>query len=246
LFDGRHILGNNLYAYCGNDPVNYVDSEGRYRIREDRTRKEIEQKSQAALEAIRAKRDFLKKNPDGMAFIADHYYDDFTDAFMLGVFEIAVDDIKQNGLLASIYVGHFGAALSNSAVILTIKEYVMIYDFSFPINRYEEFLGVLGEYSKNYNSTWGSLSNLLIVFFGALGQEYTNVGMSDIIGDNINHGATQGFFSNLFDGDSSADLKKQLTKIFWSISDSYFEGVLVFNYKKIYGKGTNKFWEEIG
>jgi RHS repeat-associated protein len=28
LFDGRHILGNNLYAYCGNDPVNYVDFTG--------------------------------------------------------------------------------------------------------------------------------------------------------------------------------------------------------------------------
>ena len=31
LFDLTHILGVNLYTYCGNDPINYVDFDGRSR-----------------------------------------------------------------------------------------------------------------------------------------------------------------------------------------------------------------------
>jgi hypothetical protein len=239
LFDGRHILGNNLYAYCGNDPVNYVDSEGRYKI-------PAISKGEILLAYQRAE----MKNP---VPIYNAKYTEFskgsdnafTNAFALGLFELAVTQaigaVKYLNNPKPMVSGEYGILqIQNEFTIISIPNQVMIIDWSVPVEVIKVYADAVFVTAGNSVAIIANKIAGLFRSWDASGSEYYDGNPTYYVA-RANEETWE--WEELFVNDRSKALEI-LRNQFNYIKRTFDEFIIWVDYKAVYGKKVTSFWDQ--
>jgi hypothetical protein len=265
LFDGRHILGNNLYAYCGNDPVNYVDSEGRYKVSQ-RSINSIKQDATNVMGVIfgrisgadfnRAVTDLYALNLVGQVVSDARYVYHYSNP--------VVPPPPEHSYTIALNWGGYGFFyLDRTAYLFTIPNYMMLIDANVenykPI--YDEvlsFMFILTNHVESwFGENWNNLKDLLNVFtpddyvyldpsevnslenIGTLGDWLITTSLKEF------GNATVNFVYGLFN--TGKDIKQSLEDSFYTIAhlsnNKDAPLIIWFDYQIVFGKTTKDFWK---
>jgi RHS repeat-associated protein len=222
VFAQLDVTDNNLYAYCGNDPIGYLDSEGMYRIREDRKRTVIIDKANEAYEAINWYEENRERYP---IYIADYYYRDYQDGMAMAVFEIAAERAKTEYTFGIASQGYGIVQVAGEYTIISTSTEVMVISWGVAEVAIADFGKAVYSLAKDASTSFWTI-------FGGLIGGAILTGMNDDEGDNsalqMSDGALVGRMS-LYD---------ELNQIFKDIKNnsSYDELIIWLNYDAIYGK----------
>jgi hypothetical protein len=216
VFAQLDVTDNNLFAYCGNDPMNYVDSEGLYKIPRKK-RNEIENLGKIPLQQTL---DNLGKTTHAMGYqsLSSQEKEYAMDYLCLLLFEYAAEQAKQRGHGA--YHGEYGfVTVDNEYTIISIPGEVIVVDWTVANRFVATAISLLEEY-------W--LETIIIVGGAIQGYIYSVGGLKkDAKEQSMESGKWRGKRSNE---------KKELKNIFNELKNDLDEFVIWIDFKAVYGK----------
>jgi RHS repeat-associated protein len=229
VFAQLDVTDNNLYAYCGNDPIGYLDSEGMYRVTAGKTRAQIEADTAAP---VAKWHEYIRNDKAPALTAAEKQL--FDDALLLGIFEVMIADAQSRGI-KPIYKGEYGfMQVENHYTVISIPGQIMYIDWSAPVNVSDILKGFSGGVSELKLLTVGYVANFI-----AWGTNYAYAYSKS------NHGYTA---ANEEKWAMERTLQKEKEKIeirlqnaFNSILDGFGEFVIWIDYDAVYGNGKGGF-----
>ena len=246
LFDGRHLVGQNLYAYCWNNPIAWVDYDGR-----SPSQAQAAQLADALFFIPYIAITFmmvLGRSQDYVAQLVGRV-DSVRELASVARFESIIEKAKASGLKPT-FSGNYGFLnITDEHVIISIKNQVMIVDWHKSTrNSLNRFMKLVTDLKEPDNSFWGWVAAGL-----------TGVGMdlvSGNVGPNNNHIPIEALIHDMImdmafkDSNDLTSLAVDIQLSWMKITselDSLFKGfregfskyVTWIDFKKIYGNDKN-------